>query len=299
MATFYCQAAAGVNIDAVSGGTTSNVWNDAANGSGNWMDISVLTAGGSATILCANGKAFNIAVNIDINIGTGRLSTAAEGGTAGGNGFVVTGTRSIIGNIVAGTSICLAPSGTGYTLTVTGNVTGGSVGTNAWGINIASAMTTNVTGIITGGGSINRYGIRATSGTLTVTGNVVAGSATNTPGVNSDVLWTLVDGNIINNTSSQAIVGPHYYNPGAANYIQCPKTTGGAGTYNYGKTIPAASVIEAVDGDGANAPATGTYHEATVAEVQDGVMFGPASAYEGEYVGGGGSKVTWPPAYPR
>lgn len=28
---------------------------------------------------------------------------------------------------------------------------------------------------------------------------------------------------------------------------------------------------------------TGTYHEATVGEVQDGVMFGPASAYEGTY----------------
>lgn len=33
---------------------------------------------------------------------------------------------------------------------------------------------------------------------------------------------------------------------------------------------------------------TGTYHEAEVGEVQDGVMFGAASALEGEYVGGGG-----------
>jgi hypothetical protein len=34
--------------------------------------------------------------------------------------------------------------------------------------------------------------------------------------------------------------------------------------------------------------ATGTYHEATVAEVQDGVFFGAASALEGTYAGGGG-----------
>jgi hypothetical protein len=35
---------------------------------------------------------------------------------------------------------------------------------------------------------------------------------------------------------------------------------------------------------------TGTYHEATVAEVQDGVMFGAASALEGTYAGGGGGR---------
>jgi hypothetical protein len=33
---------------------------------------------------------------------------------------------------------------------------------------------------------------------------------------------------------------------------------------------------------------TGTYHEATTSEVQDGVMFGPSSAYEGTYEGSGG-----------
>ena len=37
--------------------------------------------------------------------------------------------------------------------------------------------------------------------------------------------------------------------------------------------------------------AEGTYHEATVAEVEDGVMFGPDSSYEGEYAGGGGGGV--------
>lgn len=38
----------------------------------------------------------------------------------------------------------------------------------------------------------------------------------------------------------------------------------------------------------------GTYHEALVAEVQDGIMFGPDSAYEGEYVGEGGGCVRSP-----
>jgi len=48
---------------------------------------------------------------------------------------------------------------------------------------------------------------------------------------------------------------------------------------------PAAEVLDTCD------EMTGTYHEATVAEVQDGVFFGPASAYEGEYAGGGGAPV--------
>jgi len=42
-----------------------------------------------------------------------------------------------------------------------------------------------------------------------------------------------------------------------------------------------------IEGDTTNGSA-GTYHEATVGEVQDGVMFGPASEYEGTYVGGAG-----------
>lgn len=35
----------------------------------------------------------------------------------------------------------------------------------------------------------------------------------------------------------------------------------------------------------------GTYHEATTAEVQDGVMFGASSALKGTYVGGGGGAI--------
>lgn len=49
-------------------------------------------------------------------------------------------------------------------------------------------------------------------------------------------------------------------------------------------TLPAAAdVIEGAAGD-----VTGTYHEAAVAEVQSGVMFGAGSALEGTYAGGSG-----------
>jgi hypothetical protein len=45
-----------------------------------------------------------------------------------------------------------------------------------------------------------------------------------------------------------------------------------------------------IEGNTINGTA-GTYHEATVSEVQDGVMFGADSALEGTYVGGGGAVV--------
>lgn len=53
-----------------------------------------------------------------------------------------------------------------------------------------------------------------------------------------------------------------------------------------GVTFPAVgNVIEAVDrGDGT----VGTYHEATVAEVQSGVTFGPSQTYTGTYAGASG-----------
>jgi hypothetical protein len=54
-------------------------------------------------------------------------------------------------------------------------------------------------------------------------------------------------------------------------------------------TFPAvANVIAGSAAYGPTSVLAGTYHEATEAEVQDGVMFGPASAYEGELAGGAG-----------
>ncbi|HUX00631.1 MAG TPA: hypothetical protein VMY35_06580, partial [Phycisphaerae bacterium] len=57
-----------------------------------------------------------------------------------------------------------------------------------------------------------------------------------------------------------------------------------------GEIIEGKSAVgeDLVDPPGYGVP---TYHEATVAEVEDGVMFGPSSAYEGEYAGGGGGGV--------
>jgi hypothetical protein len=91
MTTWFAQKGS-CNIDSVSGGTTSDLWNDAAVGGGNWMNTSVLTAGGSTTVLVANGNSA-IAINIDVNIGTGTITNAATGGTAGGQFTTTTVSR--------------------------------------------------------------------------------------------------------------------------------------------------------------------------------------------------------------
>jgi hypothetical protein len=188
----------------------STIWNDAANGLGNFMgngtSDTFLTALGSGDILCANAK-----TALDINAGFTclRLSTAAEGGTAGG-GFTIVGAANFTINAKAqaGTTTCLAiTSGTITTLTLNGNAAGGSAA-YTYGINLN------------------------TSGTnMIFTGDVYAGSAVDTPGiVNGGSSSCIIIGNIIHNTSSAAMRGAITYNPSSANYITYPKT---GGTQNY------------------------------------------------------------------
>jgi len=283
MATWYAQKGS-CNIDSVSGGTTSDVWNAAAGGGGAWMDTSVLTAGGN-TVLAANAQTA-IAVNISIDLGTGRLSTAAEGGTAGG-GFTVASAVTITANIVAGTTTCLTASGAGYTLAIigdctggtkvgkycllitsalkavniTGDVTGGST-TDAQCLRNESTASINISGDVTGGSGAAAFGLdNRSTGAVAITGNLSYGAGTNAHGVRNlgAGVVTVTAGNLLSSASGVAFSGGCLiYHPGATNYIQIAKTTGGAGTYKYGKTIPAADVRSGVDGDGANAPATGT-----------------------------------------
>lgn len=57
----------------------------------------------------------------------------------------------------------------------------------------------------------------------------------------------------------------------------------------YGLDLPSVTAGTVIEGTTINGT-PGTYHEATVAEVQDGVMFGAGSALEGTYAGGGGGR---------
>lgn len=275
MATYYAQGD-GV-IDEVE-------WDTSAGGGGTdlvWGNLD------PADILVANGKA----ITIDLSFTCAKISTLAYDGTVGG-GFTVTAACTVTADLEygsAGGETCLTTSGTGYALVITGDILASTAGVaNKYGLSIVSALTSvTLNGDVTGGKSTSNHGVNCPQSecTVTVNGNVTQGTGSSARGIhstgavivnngtvsgiatnaNSNAIYTsnasgitLNNCNLIYGTGSSPVLGAIIFNPGKTNYIQIPKTTGGAGTFKYGKTIPAADVRSGVDGDGANAPATGT-----------------------------------------
>ncbi len=306
MATYYAQGD-GV-IDEVE-------WDTSAGGGGTdlvWANLD------PADILVANGKA----ITIDLSFTCAKISTLAYSGTVGGS-FTVTAACTVTADLEygsAGGETCLTTSGAGYAFTLTGDVLASTGGVaNKYGLSIVSALTAvTINGDVTGGAGTANHGVNCTSGTpITINGSVTSGTGSTARGVytngpvevnngtvsgigsgntSSTAIYsyhasgtTLNNCNLVYGTVSSPILGALFYHPGATNYIQIPKTTGGAGTYKYGKTIPAADVQSGVDGDGANAPATGTFTAPAEADVKDGVKYGGGGTeYEGTLVAGGG-----------
>lgn len=166
MTTFYAQNGSQGIFAAWSG--HDSMWNTAADGSGSWLTPASLTA---ADILAANAKT---AILLNADVTALRLSTAAEGGTAGG-GFTVdlsnaTGaSRTVNANLLAGTTVCLGHSTSPYTgkrLTINGTITGGTA-TDAVGLRITNTGSVNfiatLLGNMTGGSGTNAHGVYITA----------------------------------------------------------------------------------------------------------------------------------------
>jgi hypothetical protein len=210
MATTWFAQISSTNIDAWAV-TQSMIWNDAANGLGNWMQGANFTAGlGAGDVLCANGNT-GLAINVDITCL--RISTDAEGGPNGTGNFTVSSARTITANIlgrsmVSGGIECLTISGSGYQLYIAGNITGGSGGF-AVGVSNAVAVDVHVTGTISGGSGGDAVGLNNTgTGNLFVTAasNAVvggSGSSTNYGVSNTGTLGTIgITGSIVGNAAS-------------------------------------------------------------------------------------------------
>lgn len=118
-----------------------------------------------------------------------------------GNGVVrcthTTGTVTITGDVIAGSSLALSHSAAG-TINVTGNVTGGTSASSPYGITNTGAGTINVTGDVAAGSGSNPYGIQHSgTGVVTVTGNVTAGPAYGGIGIRNGGIGTVnVNGNV-------------------------------------------------------------------------------------------------------
>lgn len=177
--------------------------------SGNWSAVATWDGGASlpgvGDYVYANG--YNVTLNVNFNIGTGTLSTELCPITSiAGGSFIQSATRTITTNIQAGTTQCINSNSSSITLTIYGNVIGGS-GSGAAGI-LGRASTYNVIGNVTGGSGSNANGIYTTTyaSNNNITGNVYSGIGAygiNAPGTNSVVN---VNGDVTTSTSYWAIV---------------------------------------------------------------------------------------------
>jgi hypothetical protein len=131
--------------------TVGEVRNDNANSA---------TAGGNFTL--------NNGVTLTANVFAGSTSTACVQ-------MASSNSATVVGNATAATGSAISTSSTG-TLTVTGNITGGS-SSNAGLVN-GGTGTASITGNSTGGTASFATGVtNSSSGTTNITGNVLAGSA--------------------------------------------------------------------------------------------------------------------------
>jgi len=202
MTTWYAQNGS-QNIDAAWNGHDT-MWNDAADGSGNWLTWSSL---GSSDVLNANGKTA-IAINVDVTCDTIKTGTGT-GDTAGG-GFTVAAARTMNCDVLAGTTTCVTDTCSSGTHVINGDITGGSVSgsPSAWTKSGNCNMT--ITGNLTGGVRPAAYGIALssanTSGVIQVTGDVTGGAGSGANGIMlSGTGPVTIDGNLTNGATSYAV----------------------------------------------------------------------------------------------
>jgi hypothetical protein len=289
-ATWYAATGTTPNFDAKSGGTTSSLWcsvdDDEDCSGGTWLDWSTKPETGD---IFEASAIEGIVVNVDPKGSAGATKVHLKN-TAGG-GYTVAGGVTMNADVTAVTADCLTTTGSGtvtingnlagsvttagaaavvnaaQALTVTGNVTGGGVGTSTYGIEktsvtgtvtvsggtvlggtaapaifIGAGATVNVTAAVTAGGTgASSHAIYNSSpaSTTTVVGDVTGGSCTACFGVyNSSTGTMTVTGNLIYGTAGAPISGGVVYTPAAYDYTQFV-----AGTDVYMSQAPAKAKV--------------------------------------------------------
>lgn len=264
------------------------------------------TAGGGFTVSAARTITANVTAGTSVCLTCSHTtgSTVTVNGTStGGSGTSIYGTQNTSTGAITITS-CTGGSGNtaaGLRNDSTGivtatNATGGN-GTSSYGIyNVVDAVLT-VTNA-TGGGNATAFGLYSTASTQLQTLTNVYGSPTTAGAAGikcPNGVPMLVTGNIINTAYAAAIMNNKVitYNPGVGNYIEYPKTTGGAGTYKFGLTYPTSNLLTTASADGANAPAAGTF----AAPTAPNVLYGAAGSVTGTYHAPSHDDVRYPVSF--
>lgn len=302
------------DFNAVSGGTTSSVWNSNADGtSGTYLDFSTQPSNGD--IFVANGAT----IAIDDSIGSGSVTVTLTtegtdyGGTDGG-GFTfninTSDAETLYVNVVAGTSIGLTVTGAGAgadttELTIIGNITGGSA-SSAYGVRLEHTLgNIPITGTITGGSSASAHGIHsASAGKFAVTGNSTGGYVGNGINSTSTSIYT-VAGDCSGASGTGAGVGcaggtNTGYGTITGNIINGPRATGITGAIRWNPTAPSSGVnghyVKFIDSAGTGAVYVGKNTETTSKALTDFYYFTAASATSTVGIAtttGGGGAWAW------
>lgn len=233
-ATDYYAQKGSSNINSVSSGTTSDVWNTAVDGSGTWYSWTTNFSDGITT-----GDNFyaNAQTAIAINVSPGQtgkiptLRTDAGAGTAGGGFTLNTSLNTTIYFAPrAGTTHCIALSGNSGGLTLEGpSCTGGDAGTS-YGISDTHTVVDVVNNIVTNSGGAGTstvgYGHTGSSGTLTHNGTCVATTSHGCSSSNAHLTT-------INNCTGSASIGTFagcYGSGGTSGLTIIGKITNGTGS---------------------------------------------------------------------
>jgi hypothetical protein len=241
MATYYARLAGNINA--------SNVWATTPSGTAAAVTFA------SGDVLMANS--FAITVNVSTDLGaTGQVRTDTTGGATNGGGFTLSTGVTLTANCHAGSTTCITTAGTssatiygnGFggpsygsaafynngtgTLTIYGDITGGSGDTatgavnqqnggtltiygnvipnasasNGSGVSNNGTGTVNITGNVTGRGFGGRGAFNSVGGRINIYGNVTGGNnATNCFGVRNDSTGTIyIQGNVTGGSNSAA-----------------------------------------------------------------------------------------------
>lgn len=229
---------------------------------GNWSSPSTWDGGisipGPGDVVGAN----TYTVTIDQDVSVAEIKTTAVGSGAAGGTFsvaVTSGTRTINGNVTAGTTTCLTASiSAGATLVINGTCTSGSSGASH-GISASGAgnmvVAVQTGDVCRGNAGTGNSVYNSLAGTLSIFGNITPGQSNGHCVVNASTGSVAFTGNVTGSVSGSAAYG--IYNSSIGTVTIVGNVSGasynGAGAYNG--SFGTIAIIGNVFGGGLNGPA--------------------------------------------
>jgi hypothetical protein len=205
-------------------------------------------------------------------------------------------TGAIVGDIFGGVTnanVGVVNSGSG-TLTITGNLLGGTVGNNTFAVNNSSTGTINITGNSVGGsGNLGISINNASTGLINLTGNSTGGTGANASGANNASTGTLsIIGTV---TASQTAAGVAGANVQQVTILSGPfitETTRGVNpvycaAWRWNASPSNSTYLEVMTNDLLTKRNLVTEDNVTgmpaESDVKDGIVYGPTSALTGTF----------------